>query len=240
MRLILIAITLALAMTGLLLVAGCGSSDTDASEEVSLEESQSIARDFLVSSPTFKFDGVPESVKLIASSESTKDTKGVTSLLQYAFAYEFRCLHAGYGDRSERIVAEVETPHTAQIVVTDGRVISAMMDEKWDMLTQAMYFTQEESQRVAEDFVRNSPTFMFDGIAESLELTEAVTLRCPSCWQFVFEFESSQAGYGDRTGQMLAQVITPHKAVITVENGDVKSAIMDGRWDMLSQKFLAE
>ena len=240
MRRIPIVITLALAMIGLLLLAGCGVSGTEAKDEFTMEQSQDIASDFLINSPTFKFDGMPESVKLIASSESMKETKDVTSLLQYAFTYEFRCLHAGYGDRSEQIVAEVETPHTAQIVVAEGKVISSMIDEKWDMLTQTMYFTQAESQQIADNFVKNSPTFLFDAIDDSLKLSDTVTLRCPSCWQFVFEFENTQAGYGDRTDQMLAQVITTHKAVITVERGEVKSAIMDERWDMISQKFLPE
>jgi hypothetical protein len=100
--------------------------------------------------------------------------------------------------------------------------------------------TQEASQSVALDFVKQSPTFVFDGIEGSLQMTEAVTLRCPYCWQFVFEFDSAHAGYGDRTGQMLAQVITPHQAIITVENGQVTVAVMDKQWDMLLQQMIGE
>ena len=59
-----------------------------------------------------------------------------------------------------------------------------------------------------------------------------------NAWTFVYRFESRHAGYGDRTGQMLAQVITPHEAVITVERGEIKSAIMDEKWDMINQKIL--
>ena len=98
--------------------------------------------------------------------------------------------------------------------------------------------TQEESQKIAEEFVRNEATFVFDGMEETLKLTETVTLRSLSCWQFTFEFESRQAGYGDREGQMLAEVITPHQAVITVEKGKITSAIMDEQWDMMKQKML--
>jgi len=100
--------------------------------------------------------------------------------------------------------------------------------------------SQEESQQIAEDFVRNSPTFQFDGMAETLKLVETQTMRCPYCWTFVFEFESQHAGYGDRTGQMLAQVITPHRAVITLVEGEVTRAIMDEKWDMIEQKELSE
>jgi len=98
--------------------------------------------------------------------------------------------------------------------------------------------SREESQRIAEEFLSTSPTFVFDGIDATLRLTDTLTARCPCCWTFIFEFESRHAGYGDRTGQMLAQVVTPHKAAITVEQGEVKSAVMDGKWDMLTQKML--
>jgi len=98
--------------------------------------------------------------------------------------------------------------------------------------------TEETSKEVAKDFVVNSPTFVFDGIEDSFQLTETITLRCPYCWQFIFEFDSAQDGYGDRTGQMLAQVITHHIAVITVDHLEVTRAIMDDQWDMLQQKMI--
>ena len=96
--------------------------------------------------------------------------------------------------------------------------------------------SEDESKTIAEDFMKNCPTFVFDGIADTLRLTETVTLRSPYSWQFVFEFESRHAGYGDRTGQILAQMITPHKAVITVIQGEITRAVMDDKWDMLKQQ----
>ncbi len=95
--------------------------------------------------------------------------------------------------------------------------------------------TEEMSRQIAEEFVRNSPTFAFDGIAETLKLKEVLYPDIEHAWGFVFEFESRHAGYGDRTGQVLAQVITPHQAVIHVERGEVVSAIMDEKWDMTEQ-----
>ena len=100
--------------------------------------------------------------------------------------------------------------------------------------------SEEESQRIAEEFVRNSPTFVFDGIEDTLALVDTITLRCPYCWQFTYEFDSSHAGYGDRTGMVLAEVITPHKAVIVVEQSEITSAVMDQRWDMLGQQIIGE
>ena len=95
--------------------------------------------------------------------------------------------------------------------------------------------TVESSRTIAEDFIMNSPTFKFDGIKATLKLTNTQTARCPYCWVFTFEFDSRQAGYGDRSGQMLAQVITPHQAVIAVEKHKITSAVMDKKWDMLTQ-----
>jgi len=114
------------------------------------------------------------------------------------------------------------------------------------------YLTEEGSRELAEKFVRNSPTFVFDGIEESFKLvkTEGLVVEHEQDgseklsqmrgWIFTFRFESAHAGYGDRTGQMLAEVITPHEAVITVEQGEVKSAVMDGKWDMVNQRMLDE
>jgi len=67
-------------------------------------------------------------------------------------------------------------------------------------------------------------------------LVNTLATRLPSYWIFFFEFDSRHAGYGDRTGQVLAQVITPHKAAITVEQGEIKLALMDKKWDMINQK----
>ena len=48
--------------------------------------------------------------------------------------------------------------------------------------------SKEESQRIAEEFVENSLTFIFDGIEDTLRLTETLTARCPYCWAFFFHF----------------------------------------------------
>ncbi len=97
--------------------------------------------------------------------------------------------------------------------------------------------TEEESEKIAREFVENSATFMFDGIEDTLELTETMVLRCPYCWVFVYEFDCRHAGYGDRTEEMLAQVITHHKAMISVIQNEVTSAIMDEQWDMIRQEM---
>jgi hypothetical protein len=75
-------------------------------------------------------------------------------------------------------------------------------------------------------------------MVETLALVNTTTLKCPYCWEFVYQFDCRQAGYGNRMGRMLAQVITPHTATIVVQEGKVTSAMMDSEWDMMGQKLI--
>jgi len=94
----------------------------------------------------------------------------------------------------------------------------------------------EESRQIAEEAVKNASTFKFDGF--DLQFVSSEALDCPSCWEFTFSFKSRAAGYGDRTGQMLAQVVTPHTIRVTVDNGTVTSLVTDQTFDELNQRFL--
>jgi len=98
--------------------------------------------------------------------------------------------------------------------------------------------TQEESQQAAEEFVKSDLTFKFDGIADTFKFIKTVTLRTPFAWQYTFGFQCRHAGYGDRTGQVVAQVITLHTAVIAVIRGQVATATLDGIWNMINQQML--
>jgi len=100
--------------------------------------------------------------------------------------------------------------------------------------------SKEESLRIARQFLLSSSTFEFDGIEDSVKLMAINTLRCPYCWEFIFEFQTRHAGHGDRTGQVLAQVITTHTARIVVIEGNVATAICCGNWDMISQSYMGE
>ena len=97
--------------------------------------------------------------------------------------------------------------------------------------------SKEYSQNVAEEFVRLETTFRFDGIPETLEVTSTTSVG--NGWEFTIEFDSRHAGYGNRSGQVLAQVITHHTVEVTVEGGlGVTKAIMDNVWDMVNQQML--
>jgi len=93
---------------------------------------------------------------------------------------------------------------------------------------------QSDKLAMAKQFVMDDATFQFDGMADTVtgsldESTGTATV----------EFTSRTAGYGDRSGMMVAEVLTPHKAVIRIADSQVVSAVMDDKWDMLTQKEIA-
>ncbi len=96
--------------------------------------------------------------------------------------------------------------------------------------------SEKQGAKVAEEFVRSEATFRFDGIPNSLKLKSTTSVG--GGWEYTFELENRHPGYGNRTGQVLAQVITPHVAVVTVQSGRVTSAEMDNEWDMLKGQRL--
>jgi hypothetical protein len=98
-------------------------------------------------------------------------------------------------------------------------------------------YTEKRSEDLARDFVEKSPTFVFDGIADTLKHVSTEKMG-EATWRFTYEFQCRHGGYGDRSGQMVTQAITPHQAVIIIERNKVSSAVMDGKWDMLEQKML--
>jgi len=106
--------------------------------------------------------------------------------------------------------------------------------------TKDMY-TEDTAVEMAIHFLRNSPTFKFDGISESVQVTGVYRARTvPPTWAVNIEFKCLHSGYGDRTGMALAQVITPHQMAVTVQEGKVIDAVIDNRWDEIEQRDLTQ
>ena len=93
----------------------------------------------------------------------------------------------------------------------------------------------EVDRRLAESFLRNSPTFRFDGLPDSVKLQDRAVGKCDTCLVYTFGFESSHPGYGDRTDLPLASVVTAHEAVISIEDGLVTDARIDALWNVITQ-----
>jgi hypothetical protein len=96
---------------------------------------------------------------------------------------------------------------------------------------------QNDGIALAKQFVMDDATFQFDGMADTIK-AEIDGSADPAI--AIVEFTSRHAGYGNRTGLMVAEVITPHKVVVKISGGQVISAVMDERWDMICQKEISK
>ena len=100
--------------------------------------------------------------------------------------------------------------------------------------------TEDENRRIATDYLLNSPTFKFDGIESSVRLIAPQALKYHDRWQFIYKFKCTHPGYGDRSGQAVAQAITPHTARIIVRRGEVTFAVIDEKWGIRGQRVIWE
>jgi hypothetical protein len=103
--------------------------------------------------------------------------------------------------------------------------------------------TDAGAQQLATDFMENdNVTFNFDSIPGSLKFikTDPGWTSSFRSTAFTFTYQTAHPGHGDRSGQMLAQVITDHTAVVLVniEKGTVASANCDRTWNMLTNEDL--
>ena len=96
---------------------------------------------------------------------------------------------------------------------------------------------EKRAMEVVEAYVKNTPTYQYDGIDRSLQLVEInPSSECATCIELTYVFQSRHGGYGDRTGKFITQVITDHTVVVTVNSAQVTTAVMDSRWDMIAQQ----
>ncbi|MBI2938688.1 MAG: hypothetical protein HYY22_10850 [Thaumarchaeota archaeon] len=99
--------------------------------------------------------------------------------------------------------------------------------------------TSGSATEIAMRFLlEKSPTYLYDGISGRVSAGSLVSLGDRG-WEVTLLFTSRTAGYGDRSGQMTAQVLANHSIRIVVAlDGAITSAVIDGAWNELSQKPL--
>lgn len=87
-----------------------------------------VAQKFVLVSPTFAFDGSVNSLDLLSIDliESSPP--------QYMFRMAFDSTNTGYGNREGQTIDSKVTPHTIEIIVSEGMVLSAVTDDTWDEL----------------------------------------------------------------------------------------------------------
>jgi hypothetical protein len=102
--------------------------------------------------------------------------------------------------------------------------------------------TLTEIDATVIDFVKNTAIFKFDGIQDSLSFTKSDYCPISSCRavEYIVKFQNAHPGYGDRTGQILAAVITSHTAKVYYDQDKKKifSAECDNTWDLVNDRAL--
>lgn len=113
--------------------------------------------------------------------------------------------------------------------------IYAMQNERVNI--EAFNIAKETTPKaIAIDFLKDSPTFNFDGIKNSIRVINSYGLKSnPEVYVFEIGFTCTSSGYSDRSDMMTAQVLTDHTIVIKICEGAVTSARIDGIWDELLQ-----
>jgi hypothetical protein len=109
-------------------------SDYESSQEVVERteiDSQKIielAQDFITTSPTFSYDGVSDSLEIEVNSLETGS--------EFFVKGKFKTTHIGYGNRTSLVLAEDIILHTIELVIVEEKIISAIIDNRWDELNQ--------------------------------------------------------------------------------------------------------
>jgi len=101
---------------------------------------------------------------------------------------------------------------------------------------------EEQKDRAIQEarrFILESPTFRFDGMIDTLQVEYVSVMESfPVQYNIKATYTSTNAGFGNREGQMLAQVLTPHTVELIISEGMVTSAVTDGAWDEMHNQFV--
>jgi len=91
-----------------------------------------ITMEFIATSPTFTFDGIPNSFQI------SKITIDETMPPHFRIEADFDSKNSGYGDRTNTKLIPTITNHKIILNVSVGNITSAIVDEKWDELNQKL------------------------------------------------------------------------------------------------------
>lgn len=91
-------------------------------------ELKSFTEAWIKNAPTYKYDGSELTYVNHAVMESYP--------VQYRITYTFKSDAGGYGDRSKLMGIQMITNHTIVVTISNGKVVSAITDDKWDELNQ--------------------------------------------------------------------------------------------------------
>ena len=137
-------------------------------EEQEKNDALGVAQKYIVTSPTFAFDG----------DINTLDTEYVGSLesfpVQYMIKMAFDSAHGGFGNREGQMLTQVITHHKMDIIVSEGKVISAITDETWDEMNHQYVLKKPQPKLPSSD----ESVISFEGLAtDYTSLVDAIKSR---------------------------------------------------------------
>ncbi|AKB23023.1 MULTISPECIES: hypothetical protein [unclassified Methanosarcina] len=94
------------------------------------EEAEWIAETWVETAPTYSFDGFALDLEDHEMLETFPE--------QHVLNYTFTSSHNGYGNRTDQIVTEAHTLHSIEVIVFEGKVMSALIDGEWDEISQKL------------------------------------------------------------------------------------------------------
>jgi hypothetical protein len=101
------------------------------------EEAEKIATNWIEIAPTYSFDGFDLKLEKQEVLEAIPE--------QHLMTYSFTSRHGGYGNRTDRMVTEVLTPHKIEVIVSEKNVTSAIIDGEWDEMAQEVIGKEPDS-----------------------------------------------------------------------------------------------
>ena len=136
-------------------------------EDKDRNDALGVAQRFIVTTPTFAFDGDINTL----DTEYVGATKSIPP--QYIIRISFNSSHGGYGDRQGQMLTQAITPHTMEIIVLQGKVISAVTDQIWDELNN-----HEVTEKPSPKLSSSDETTTFEGeVSDYSSLVLAIKSR---------------------------------------------------------------
>lgn len=128
----------------------------ETAKDIERNEALGLAQKFVVTTPTFQFDG----------DINTLDTISIDLLelspISYLIKFEFDSANNGFGNRAGQDIEKVITHHQMEIIVSEGSIVSAITDQTWDEFNNQYVLKQPKLQS------SNESVNAFDGKVTNL------------------------------------------------------------------------
>lgn len=99
---------------------------------------------------------------------------------------------------------------------------------------------EDDIKKIVENWIiKECLTYKFDGMDLVFDrLKELNPDDCPDCYIAEYEFKSNHIGYGDRTGDILVEIVVPHSITLLISDGKVSRAVTDAKYDEIRNEFI--